>query len=320
MNSLKATDENIKKAAEIIKTGGLVSFPTETVYGLGADALNETAVARIFEAKERPSFDPLIVHVDSIAMMEPLIEDFPDKAFLLAEKFWPGPLTLVVPRSKMIPDIVTSGLPTVAIRMPDHEVARQLIHESQRPIAAPSANPFGYLSPTTADHVSQQLGSRVDMILDGGASTVGVESTIILCRDDELFLLRPGGISLEEIEDWAGPVQKEMGEHVKPLAPGQLPWHYAPLTRVEIVEKITGETEDCAYLYFKKPLHKTGVNSLFLSEDGNLRRAAASVFSALHKLDKAGKKIIYVEEVPSEGLGLAIMDRLKKASKKGIRS
>jgi L-threonylcarbamoyladenylate synthase len=320
MNLFKATEENIKKAADIIRKGGLVSFPTETVYGLGADALNETAVAGIFEAKQRPSFDPLIVHVDSIAMMEPLIGDFPDKAYLLAEKFWPGPLTLVVPRSKAVPDIVTSGLPTVAIRMPDHEVARDLIHESAGPIAAPSANPFGYLSPTTAQHVHQQLGQRVDMILDGGSCSVGVESTIILCRDDELFLLRPGGISIEEIEDWAGPVQREMGEHVKPIAPGQLPWHYAPLTKIEIIEKITEEKDDCAYLYFKDPQIEIGPYSLVLSEDGNLRRAAASVFSALHKLDKAGKNIIYVEEVPQHGLGLAIMDRLRKAAQKGSHS
>ena len=201
----------IQKAAGIIQEGGLVAFPTETVYGLGADALNPYAVARIFEVKNRPTFDPLIVHVADIRQAEILVLKFPEKALKLIEKFWPGPLTLVLPKAPIVPDIVTSSLPTVAIRVPNHLMALELIRESGRPIAAPSANPFGQVSPTTVDHVRRSLGNKVDMILDGGPCAIGVESTVISFTGKEPALLRPGGVPLEDIQDLIGKVIQAAG-------------------------------------------------------------------------------------------------------------
>src|SRR4030065_1370155 len=192
--------EIIHQAAEIIRQGGIVAFPTETVYGLGADAFNPLAVARIFEVKRRPYFDPLIVHVANPADVKKLVKQIPSNAKKLIERFWPGPLTVVLLKKEYIPDIVTAGLPTLAIRMPSHPMALSLIRESNSPIAAPSATLFGYVSPTTAEHVREQLGDQVDLILDGGPCPVGVESTIVSFLEEKPRLLRPGGVSLEEIE------------------------------------------------------------------------------------------------------------------------
>src|SRR6185503_15618034 len=217
----------LQKAAQIIHDGGLVAFPTETVYGLGADALNTFAVAAIFEAKNRPQFDPLIVHVADLGQAEILVTSFPSKAIKLAEKFWPGPLTLVLPKSDMVPDIVTSSLKGVAIRVPNHPIALALIREAGRPIAAPSANPFGQVSPTTADHVRKSLGNKVELILDGGPCAVGVESTIISFMEKEPMLLRPGGVPLEDIEAVIGKVAVPVLTGDKPQAPGQLLQHYS---------------------------------------------------------------------------------------------
>ena len=197
---VKATEENIKLAGKIIKEGGLVAFPTETVYGLGANALNPYAVAKIFEVKKRPTFDPLIVHISKIEWLEKLTTQVDEKALKLIEKFWPGPLTLVLPKSNIVPDIVTAGLPTVAIRMPSHNVALALIENAETPISAPSANPFGYISPTTADHVERMLGDKIDLILDGGKCPIGIESTVLSLIDEEPKILRPGGLPVEEIE------------------------------------------------------------------------------------------------------------------------
>ncbi|MEW6703195.1 MAG: L-threonylcarbamoyladenylate synthase, partial [Bacteroidota bacterium] len=205
MNVYKANNESIKQAAGIIKRGGLVAFPTETVYGLGADGLNPTAVAKIFEVKKRPAFNPLILHISDKTWHKKFSTVQNDKVEQLVNKFWPGPLTLVLPKTELVPDIVTSGSPTVALRMPDHNVALQLIDASSTPIAAPSANRFGHLSPTEATHVAKYLAAKVDMILDGGKCSVGVESTIIQFHQNEFYLLRPGGLTKEEIE-------KEIGE------------------------------------------------------------------------------------------------------------
>ncbi len=211
--------ELIHHAAEIIKRGGIVAFPTETVYGLGADAFNPLAVARIFEVKRRPSFDPLIVHVANPADVKKLVKEIPSNAKKLIERFWPGPLTVVLLKEEDIPDIVTAGLPTLAIRMPSHPMALSLIKESNSPIAAPSANPFGYLSPTTAEHVREQLGDQVDLILDGGPCPVGVESTIVSFLEERPRLLRPGGVSLEEIESIIGKVEIEPNGEEQTLCP-----------------------------------------------------------------------------------------------------
>jgi L-threonylcarbamoyladenylate synthase len=309
----------ISKAAKIIQEGGLVAFPTETVYGLGADALNPLAVARIFEVKDRPQFDPLIVHIADLRQAEILVLKFPEKALQLAEKFWPGPLTLVLDKSSMVPDIVTSSLPTVAIRVPHHPMAIDLIRESGRPIAAPSANPFGAVSPTTAEHVRKSLGDKVDMVLDGGPCSVGVESTILSFAGKEPTLLRPGGVSLEDIQALVGPVRVNTSAAGKPLAPGQLENHYAPRTPLVLDDSLETlpEGKKIGLLSFQKPkaIHDFRAVEV-LSEKGDLKEAAANLFAAMRRLDELGLDLIVTHPLPHEGLGRAINDRLYKASRK----
>lgn len=314
-----ASKENIRRAASIIRNGGLVSFPTETVYGLGADAFNPLAVARIFEVKNRPSFDPLIVHVHTPEQLDHLAREVDPLARKLIDAFWPGPLTLVFKKSDAVPDIVTAGLPTVAIRMPSHEAARELIAESGSPVAAPSANPFGYLSPTTAAHVASQLGEGVEMILDGGACAVGLESTILRIDEKGPVLLRPGGLPVEEVERVAGRVLPAREELARPDAPGQLESHYAPRTRLVIIDDMARlvPVKNSGLLSFAAS--PPAVSSRFrmvevLSLQGDLREAAARFFQCLHRLDGAGLDVIYAQAVPEKGLGRAIMNRLRKSS------
>lgn len=316
---VSADSDNIRKAAKIIRDGGLVAFPTETVYGLGVDALNPIAVSRLFEAKKRPYFDPLIVHIASLSSIERLVISFNKIAQDLAENFWPGPLTLVLPKSNIIPDIVTSGLPTVAIRMPEHTTALELIKEADTPIAAPSANPFGYISPTKAQHVREQLGDAVDMILDGGDCSIGIESTIIKIEECPK-VLRYGGLSIEEIENVVGRVILPSSDSGKLESPGQLTTHYSPRTPVVIVKDIDSlktEGEKAGLLAFRSYRSDHNFEKIeILSPGGNLREAAANLFSCLYNLDAAGLDIIYAEYVTQNGLGRAIMDRLYKAAKK----
>ncbi len=316
-NILTATSENIKKASEIIREGCLVAFPTETVYGLGADALNPLAVARVFEVKGRPNFDPLIVHISFPEDVERLCLKADKMARTLMERFWPGPLTLVLPKSEIVPDIVTAGLPTVAVRMPSHPVALELIKEADTPIAAPSANLFGYLSPTTVEHVKEQLGDKIDLILDGGRSPIGVESTVLLLASGKAHLLRPGGLALEEIEKVIGEVKIHTPDSLSPLSPGQLPRHYSPQTPIRLISpaKIEFEKGKKVGLLAFTPL-KTNIPCEvveILSHEGDIVEAAANLFPCLYRLDKAGLDIIYAEPVPEIGLGRAIMDRLYKA-------
>lgn len=319
MRIVEANEENIRISAQIIKGGGLVAFPTETVYGLGADALNPVAAAGIFEAKKRPSFDPLIVHVADPGETERIVRVIEPKGLKLMEKFWPGPLTIVMEKKNSVPDIVTSGLPTVAVRMPVHPAARSLIRASGTPIAAPSANRFGCLSPTTAQHVYNQLGESVDLILDGGPCSIGIESTIVKVMNNRIYLLRPGGTATEEIENYAGETIIIESPHSKPEAPGQLPYHYSPEKQVILVDKIEPEEKRCGYLFFRKPgFSYPEERSKILSLNGDLREAAANLFSHLHWLDMLDIDRIYVERVEGAGLGIAIMDRLKKASMKFI--
>lgn len=316
-----ASPEMILHAASILQGGGLVAFPTETVYGLGADALNPAAVARIFEAKQRPFFDPLIVHVAD-RFQAAKIADIPEKASVLMEAFWPGPLTLVMKKKEGVPDLVTSGLATVAVRVPAHPVALALIRAAGCPVAAPSANPFGFLSPTTAAHVEASLGEKADMILDGGPCSTGVESTIIDVSGDSPVLLRPGGIPAEDIEKITGPLGSSLQGHGKPSAPGQLEQHYAPRTSLEILplEKIFTDArlEKAGVLLWKSPSEKFRSRALeILSPCGSLNEAAQNLFAALHRLDQSGSEIILAEPVPENGLGRAIMDRLRKAANSG---
>jgi L-threonylcarbamoyladenylate synthase len=318
---LSALDrKNIALAAEMIKAGKLVAFPTETVYGLGADALNQIAITQIFEAKNRPTFDPLIVHIPSYEWWYRICKDISPIAQTLAEHLWPGPLTIVLKKQTIVPDIVTSGLDTVAVRMPAHPAAIDLLQVASRPIAAPSANPFGFLSPTTAIHVEEQLGTKIEIILDGGPCRVGIESTII-DLSGRPSLLRPGGIAKEEIERITGPLEAPGESERLSDSPGRLKSHYAPRSRLIILpEQLkTPKDPNAAYLFFTPPdADYPNLNYEVLTQNGDLREAATNLFSALHRLDEAGCGTIYAEPVPEHSLGLAIMDRLKKASAAGI--
>lgn len=309
---------DLQRAATVIRQGGLVAIPTETVYGLAANALDPQAVARIFAAKDRPFFDPLIVHIADTAWWPRVVREFPPLAERLAERFWPGPLTLVLPKSAAIPDLVTSGLPTVGIRLPDHPLTRELILLADVPVAAPSANPFGRLSPTTADHVRRQLGDRVDMVLDGGPCRVGVESTILQIQDNQALLLRPGGVSLEEIEAEIGSVSLlEQASQDKPAAPGMLDSHYAPRTKLQIVDKapvVPPASLQAGLLTLTPQDTSRFAAAEVLSKTGDLIEAAANFFQALHRLDQLGLDLILATPFPTEGLGRALNDRLRRAA------
>jgi L-threonylcarbamoyladenylate synthase len=298
---------DVRRAAEILRGGGLVAFPTETVYGLGADATNDLAVARIYEAKGRPQFNPLIAHVTGVEAALALAE-FPSEGLELAARFWPGPLTLVLPRKAGCPVslLASSGLPSLALRVPQHPLALQLIRETGRPIVAPSANRSGRISPTTAAHVREGLGGKVEMILDGGPSAVGLESTIVSLLDATPRLLRVGGLAREKIEEVLG--RKLEAALAGPLhAPGQLESHYAPHARMRLnaTDWRAGEVR-LGFGIIDAPLN--------LSRKGDLVEAAANLFSMLHQLDAAGSSTIAVAPIPKIGLGEAINDRLRRAA------
>lgn len=313
--TLKATKGSVARAAAILRSGGVVAFPTETVYGLGADGLNPEACARIFEIKGRPLFDPLILHECSAARAKKLFARVPRAAEILMKKFWPGPLTLVLPKAACVPDIVTAGLKTVAVRVPSGRHALALIKAAGRPVAAPSANRFGRLSPTTAAHVRNQLGNGPDLILDGGRARIGVESTIVAFAGGAPVLLRPGGIPLEEIEKIAGPAAPAPAGPA-PAAPGCLKKHYAPAAKLRLIEPGASvrPSAAAAYLAFtRRPAGKWKAVRV-LSPSGDLRAAAAGLFAALHSLEASGARTIYAEKVPGRGLGRAILDRLKRGA------
>jgi len=306
---LPLDDRSIAIAAEHIRAGRLVAFPTETVYGLGGDATNGEAVAAIFEAKGRPRFNPLIIHVpDMIAARR--IGDFDKRAEELASRFWPGPLTLVVKRraGSGISELASAGLDTVAIRMPAHRGARTFLAETNRPLAAPSANRSGKVSPTTAQHVADELGDAVALILDGGPCEVGLESTVLDMSGKTPMLLRPGGVPLEELEEALGRRIEVAGADTAIASPGMLESHYAPALplRMEAEKVRAGE----ALLGFG-PAPDAILN---LSETGDLREAAANLFAMLRKLDRPGFTAIAVMPIPEEGLGRAINDRLRRAA------
>jgi len=354
MKFLPVSPESLKEGAEILKHGGLVAFPTETVYGLGADAFNAQALAKVFEVKGRPHFDPLIIHIaaietlDKAANLSLLSEETRKKLFVLAENLWPGPLSIILPKSEKIPGIATAGLQTAAIRFPDNEAALKLISLSTGAVAAPSANPFGSLSPTKAEHVRNGLGEKVDMILDGGPARIGLESTVLDITGDVFKILRPGGTPKEAIERLIGNVAD--GSSVADTAgalvsPGQLKSHYAPrtplyvLSREEIINK--PYEQNSAFLFYdnsardewfsreqsnnNSPLrrgsHTKEEQNDFtvikvLSENGNSLEAASRLFEILHELDNSQASNIYAQVAPNEGLGEAINDRLKRGAVK----
>jgi L-threonylcarbamoyladenylate synthase len=306
---IEAGPEAIAAAADCLRAGGLVAFPTETVYGLGADATNGEAVARLYAAKGRPAFNPLISHVADAGAAERLAA-FNDDARRLAAAFWPGPLTLVLPKRKGCPvsDLALAGLDTIALRVPAHPVARALIAAFGRPIVAPSANRSGHVSPTTARHVMADLCGRIDLIVDGGASPVGVESTIVACLE-EPTLLRPGGLAREGIARALGkPLDSDETPDDAPRAPGMMTSHYAPKAALRLN---AGEARDGETLLGFGPHAGAAMN---LSPRGDLVEAAANLFSHLRALDAAGARAIAVMPIPREGLGEAINDRLARAA------
>ena len=335
MPILRLSDESIRLAAAALMRGELAAFPTETVYGLGGDAYNTAALAKIFEAKGRPRFDPLIVHIadiktmDSISDLSTLNEQMRDKLTVLIKQFWPGPLTLVLPKKDIIPDLATSGLPTVAVRFPAHETAQKLIALSSGAVAAPSANPFGYLSPTRAEHVADALGGKIEIILDGGLTQFGLESTVLDMSGGQPHLLRPGATSRETIESAIGPVSDAKavvkGINEAAVSPGLLKSHYAP--RIPLIthngETISQVSDDgaSAFLFFDGASRDNWLSAqpksaavAVLSETGNMLEAAARLFETLHELERLKVSTIHAQFAPEEGLGVAINDRLRRGS------
>jgi L-threonylcarbamoyladenylate synthase len=315
MDTRIATD--LLEAQSLLKSGKLVAIPTETVYGLAANALNADAVIHIFETKNRPHFDPLIVHVGGMDQVDEVAAHIPEVAYLLMEALWPGPLTIVLQKHERVPHIVTSGLDTVGVRMPDHPLTLELLRSLNFPLAAPSANPFGYISPTSALHVAEQLGERIPYILDGGECRVGVESTIIDCTTAIPTVLRLGGTSVETIQELIGEVNVNAISTSAPQAPGMLHSHYAPrkpLLVGNIHELLHDHGSNVSILSFKDSFHN--FRNIRLSETGDLHEAARNLFAAMRKLDADHHELILAEFVPDFGLGRAINDRLKRASAK----
>jgi len=313
-HTLPSSPTAILEAAEILRRGGLVAFPTETVYGLGADATNADAVAAIFEAKGRPAYNPLICHVANLAAAKRLGE-FDARAEKLAHAFWPGALTLIVKRTPDCPAAlsVSAGLDTIAIRMPDHELALSLLAETNRPLAAPSANRSGAVSPTNADHVGQSLGDKVDLILDGGNCRIGVESTVLAVDGPVPVLLRPGGVTIEELRDVVGPIDlADSDDASRPKSPGMLESHYAPNLPVRLNAPAANPGE--ALLAFGPTTPEVLNAALNLSPDGKLDEAAANLFDYLRALDQDNYTGIAVMPIPDHGIGRAINDRLHRAA------
>jgi L-threonylcarbamoyladenylate synthase len=298
----------------------LIGIPTETVYGLAANAYDARLVARIFEVKNRPTFDPLIVHTSSLERIADFAEPIPKSLLPLAEKFWPGPLTLLLARKPNIPDLVTSGLPHVAVRIPDHPLSLALLQQLPFPLAAPSANPFGYVSPTTAQHVNDQLGDKIPYILDGGPCSVGLESTIVGMEDGFITVYRLGGLSLEEIEDCVGRVL--IRKHSSnPQAPGMLDAHYSPRKNLLLgnIDQLllNYREENPVLICFSAPIpNYPSSHQLILSPSGNITEAAVNLFAFLRLADSLSHSIILAEPVPDTGLGRAINDRLNRAAYK----
>ncbi|HJZ69931.1 MAG TPA: L-threonylcarbamoyladenylate synthase [Blastocatellia bacterium] len=318
----------IERAAAIIQTGGLVAFPTETVYGLGADAMNETAVRRIFEAKGRPPDNPLIVHIASRGMLDLVANDISEKAERLVKKFWPGPLTLVLSRNSQIAPSVSAGLRTVAVRMPKNEIALGLIRASATPIAAPSANASGRPSPTSASHVLDDLGGRIDMILDGGTTNIGIESTVLDVSSDAPAILRPGWITREMLSEVIGPVDRSASAEELRRSPGTLHRHYSPRARVVLIERgsLKRIEQLCREHLKQGSVGYIGHTPVDIDDESfhyiPLRERAddygSSIYASLRELDQTSPRVIIVEGISEEGEGAAVMDRLRRAASEVI--
>jgi len=336
---LPATPENILRAAEVLRKGGLVAFPTETVYGLGANALDIHAVGRIFTAKERPAEDPLIIHLSRRSNLKQVAQSIPALAQTLAERFWPGPLTLILPKQPAVPDLVTAGLNTVAVRVPAHPIALALIEAADVPVAAPSANRFGHTSPTTAQHVWHDLQARIDILLDGGPTPIGVESTVLDVSSDPPCILRPGGVTREQLQAVIGPVaiwNRQTPPSGGLPSPGLLERHYAPranvifflgsgepqvqLALMEYLNALLAEGKRVGALALDReaePLERQGALVFRLGPD--VESAARHIYAGLRWLDSQQVEIVLCRDLGEDGLGLAIRDRLQRAAVRVIR-
>jgi L-threonylcarbamoyladenylate synthase len=308
---------SVEQAKALLEQGQLVAIPTETVYGLAANALDKTAVIEIFNAKQRPSFDPLIIHIGNTSEVSRYASRIPANAQKLMDAFWPGPLTVVLPKQEIVPDEVTSGLDTVGIRMPNHTLTLQLLNQLDFPLAAPSANPFGYISPTTPQHVFDQLQNKIPMILDGGPCEIGVESTIVGFEGELPVIYRLGGLTLEDICKVCGEIKVEVNSSSDPKAPGMLKSHYAPKKPLKIITddfNFNDLTNYNALIVFGEFKNNTNTQVCNLSPTANYKEAAANLFSFLRKLDAdSSVSRIYALQLPEVDLGLAINDRLNRA-------
>ncbi len=316
---------DIERAAAFLRKGQLVAIPTETVYGLAGNALDVKAVSSIFQTKNRPSFDPLILHVASLEQVSLFVSEFPEKLKQLAEAFWPGPLTLLLPRKSIVPDLVTSGLDRVAVRVPNHPLTLELLAQLDFPLAAPSANPFGYISPTQAAHVAAQLGAQIPFILDGGACAVGLESTIVGMEGEQVIIYRLGGLELSKIESLVGTLTVQAYSTSNPSAPGQLASHYAPRkpfilgNLAELVPQLFQQGKKVGVLSFCTHFPAIPADcQVVLSASQDLTEAAQHLFMAMRLLDESEAELIVAEFVPETGLGRAINDRLKRAATQPI--
>jgi L-threonylcarbamoyladenylate synthase len=313
--------EEILKAISLLTEGKVVAIPTETVYGLAANAFNENAVKHIFEIKQRPFFNPLIVHIKSIDYLEKVASSVPPKALILAKHFWPGSLTLLLPKKDIVPAIVTAGKNTVAVRVPNHPIALELLKTLDFPLAAPSANPFGTISPTEAKHVTDYFEDKIPMVLDGGICQNGIESTIIGFELDEPILFRLGSITIEEIEKVIGQIRFKTKNEIAPEAPGMLAKHYAPKTKTFLETDVNqflkkhADKKIGVLLFNQKIKTQEHIYQEVLSENRNYKEAASNLYAAMHRLDKMGLDFLVAERFPDEDLGKSINDKLERATK-----
>lgn len=313
--------KDLLKASEILNREELVAIPTETVYGLAGNIYSDSAIKKIFEIKKRPFFNPLIVHIHSMEQVQDLAVDFPEKAQQLAKVFWPGSLTLILPKKESVPDLITAGKDTVGIRMPNHPLTLELLKNLPFPLAAPSANPFTHISPTKAQHVKNYFDGELEMVLDGGNCTNGIESTIVGFENGEPVVYRLGSISVEEIEKVIGKVSVRNNKEQAPNAPGMLEKHYSPRTKTYLVLDITAFIAQYPEKKIGLLLHSTDHESFnvtsinYLSKTGNLKEAASNLYSAMHEMDLLELDMIVAQRLPDHDLGQSINDRLQRATK-----
>ena len=311
--------KDIQKAVQLLTEEQLVAIPTETVYGLAGNIFSEKAIKSIFSTKQRPFFNPLIVHISSVKSLNNLVTHVPEKAKLLAAAFWPGSMTLVLKKSKTIPDIITAGKDTVAVRVPNHPITLELLKKLPFPLAAPSANPFGSISPTKPAHVENYFRNSIKMVLDGGSCANGIESTIIGFENEDPVIYRLGALALEEIEAVVGKISIKNKKEEKPDAPGMLARHYAPKTSTFLVDDVAAEIEKntgkkMGVLVFKSSLNNENITEIILSKNGSLQEAASRLYSAMHDLDSKNLDLIIAERFSEFGLGKSINDRLQRAT------